>query len=137
MNGQQQGMTASPTAQTAAAGMIQGILTSPRPGGMPTTNPGTMVGGGIAGVASKYEAEGIMVINDRTAINEWEYIFDITKYRMPVNPLAGGPGTPANGSPAGGAGSTGPGGGIGGSTGGGINGGGAGGTMTTGGGRGQ
>ena len=87
--------------------MIQNILTSPRPGGMPANNPGTIVGGGIAGVASKFEAEGIMVINDRTAINEWEYIFDINKYLRPGNPLGGGPGTPVNGvqGGAGGAGS--------------------------------
>jgi hypothetical protein len=96
-------MPANPTAQTAAAGMIQNILTSPRPGGMPANNPGTIVGGGIAGVASKFEAEGIMVINDRTAINEWEYIFDINKFRRPGNPLGGGPGTPANGNQGGGA----------------------------------
>ena len=48
--------------------------------------PGATIGGGIAGVASKYEAEGIMVINQRTKINEWEYIFDQTKYRAPPNP---------------------------------------------------
>ena len=74
--------------------MIQNLLTSPRPGGMPTGMPGSTMGGGIAGVASKYEAEGIMVINDRTAINEWEYIFDMTKYRAPLNPISGTPGTP-------------------------------------------
>jgi hypothetical protein len=84
--------------------MIQGILTSPRPGGMPANNPGTIVGGGIAGVASKFESEGIMVINDRTAINEWEYIFDLNKYRAPGNPLGGGPGVPANGNQGNGSG---------------------------------
>jgi hypothetical protein len=93
--------------------MIQNILMSPRPGGMPANNPGTIVGGGIAGVASKFESEGIMVINDRTAINEWEYIFDLNKYRGPGNPLGGGPGTPVNGNQGGGTG-VGPGGGPGG-----------------------
>jgi hypothetical protein len=126
------GMPMNPAAQTAAAGMIQNILTSPRPGGMPANNPGTIVGGGIAGVASKFEAEGIMVINDRTAINEWEYIFDINKYQRPGNPLGGGPGTPANGNPGVGAGG-GPGMGPGGGPGVGPGGGGVG----TGGGRGQ
>ena len=81
-------------AQSAANSMINTLLTSPRPNGMPTTMPGATIGGGIAGVASKYEAEGIMVINDRTAINEWEYIFDITKYRTPPNPVSGTVGTP-------------------------------------------
>ena len=74
--------------------MIGNLVTQPRPGGMPTGMPGATLGGGIAGVASKYEAEGIMVINDRTAINEWEYIFDATKYRVPPNPVNGTVGTP-------------------------------------------
>ena len=106
----------NPAAQTAAAGMIQNLLTTPRPGGMPANNPGTIVGGGIAGVASKFESEGIMVINDRTAVNEWEYIFDTSKYRRPANPLGGGVGTPVNGNQGGGTGSgpgVGPGGGPG------------------------
>jgi hypothetical protein len=86
--------SAQSNAQSAAAGMINNILTTPRPGGMPTTMPGATIGGGIAGVASKYEAEGIMVINQRTKINEWEYIFDATKYRAPPNPVTGTLGTP-------------------------------------------
>ena len=91
-------------AQSAAAGMINSLLTTPRPGGMPTTMPGAALGGGIAGVASKFEAPGIMVINERTKINEWEYIFDATKYRPPPNPLTGPAAMPAqgqtNGTPA-------------------------------------
>jgi integrin beta 8 len=90
----QPGFQMNPQAQSAAAGMINNLLTTPRPGGMPTTMPGSVVGGGIAGVASKYEAEGIMVINQRTAINEWEYIFDFTKWRAPPNPVGGTPGQP-------------------------------------------
>lgn len=81
-------------AQSAAAAMIGNLLTTPRPGGMPTNMPGSTIGGGIAGVASKYEAEGIMVINQRTKINEWEYIFDLNKYRAPPNPVSGTAGTP-------------------------------------------
>jgi len=93
----------NPQASSAAASMIQNILTQPRPGGMPTNMPGTTLGGGIAGVASKFEAEGIMVINDRTAINEWEFIFDRTKYRPPPNPVGGAVGTPMSPMGAGGA----------------------------------
>jgi hypothetical protein len=93
-------------AQTTAAGMINSLLTTPRPGGMPTGMPGATIGGGIAGVASKYEAEGIMVINDRTKINEWEYIFDQTKYRAPPNPLGGTAGTPQQPNGMGGNGNT-------------------------------
>lgn len=78
----------------AASQMLNNLLTTPRPGGMPNNMPGATMGGGIAGVASKYESEGIMVINQRTKINEWEYIFDPTKYRAPPNPIAGAVGTP-------------------------------------------
>jgi hypothetical protein len=86
----------NPQAQTAAASMIGNLLTQPRPGGMPTTMPGATIGGGIAGVASKFKSEGIMVINERTAIDEWEYIFDMSKYRAPPNPVGGTPGQPLN-----------------------------------------
>jgi hypothetical protein len=75
--------------QSAAASMLNNLLTSPRRGGMPTAMSGTTIGGGLAGVASKYESEGIMVINQRTKINEWEYIFDMNKYRVPPNPVGG------------------------------------------------
>ena len=88
------GIAGGQNANPAAASLIGSLLTTPRPGGMPSAMPGATIGGGIAGVASKYEAEGIMVINNRTAINEWEYIFDATKYRVPPNPVSGTVGTP-------------------------------------------
>jgi type II secretory pathway pseudopilin PulG len=86
----------------AAQNMISQILSSPRPGGAPvgttaTSGGGLVIGGGIAGVASKADAVGIMVYNDRTNYKEWEFIFDPTKWRAPANPLAGA-GT--NGTPA-------------------------------------
>jgi len=80
--------------QATAAQLINGLLTQPRPGGMPSNMPGATIGGGIAGVASKYQSEGIMVINQRTKINEWEYIFDASKWRAPPNPVGGAVGTP-------------------------------------------
>ena len=80
--------------QSAAAQLIGNLLTTPRPGGMPSNMPGATIGGGIAGVASKYQAEGIMVINQRTKINEWEYIFDASKWRAPPNPVGGAVGNP-------------------------------------------
>jgi hypothetical protein len=46
---------------------------------------GTTIGGGIAGVASKLEQEGIKTYNDHTAYNEWEFIYDMTK-----DPMRGG-----------------------------------------------
>lgn len=71
--------------QNPAIQMIRDILTKPRPGGLAgiqqqTVAPGgQIIGGGIAGVASTLEAEGIMVYNDRTKYNEWEFVYDIRK----------------------------------------------------------
>jgi hypothetical protein len=63
----------------AALRLIQDLLTRPNPRGLaaiqatatPTAGPP-----GIAGVASKLEMEGIMVYNDRSKYNEWEFIYD-------------------------------------------------------------
>ena len=90
---------AQQAAQQSAAQMIGNLLTTPRPGGMPSNMPGATIGGGVAGVASKYEAEGIMVINQRTKINEWEYIFDANKWRAPPNPVAGAAGNQIGSGP--------------------------------------
>lgn len=38
-----------------------------------------VVGGGIAGVASKREQEGIKRYNEKKKYNEWEFVYDITK----------------------------------------------------------
>jgi hypothetical protein len=78
--------------------MINGILTQPRPGGMPTgaQTGGAALGGGIAGVASNAEGEGIKVYNDHTLFNEWEFVFDPAKQTPIPNPNAqGAVGTPA------------------------------------------
>ena len=40
-----------------------------------TSGTGT-TGGGIAGVASKYEGKGIKVINERKKYKEWEFVYD-------------------------------------------------------------
>jgi pilus assembly protein FimV len=116
-------------APNAATQMISDILTRPNPagyaavlraqqlqqGGAPgmtgpgvsgaTIGAGMAAGGsGMAGVASTAESDGIMVYNDRTAYNEWEFIFDPAKV-PPIPPMPGGSsgGTPANrmGTPAG------------------------------------
>jgi len=86
----QQQLGANPASQ-----MIQQILTSPRPGGMPTGITGTPVGAGIAGVATNADAEGIMVYNDHTNYKEWEFIFDPSKVKPVPNPLTGALGTSA------------------------------------------
>lgn len=93
------GINISPQAQAAAANLIQGLLTQPRPGGMaglPTQGVG-IGGSGIAGVASKAEGESIMVYNDRSSYNEWEFIYDPMKFAVPMNPNTGSTvGTPAS-----------------------------------------
>jgi hypothetical protein len=82
----------------AAADMIRNILTTPRPGGMPPGNPGGQTfGGGIAGVASTAEGEGVKVFNDRSLYQEWEFVFDPSKQKQIPNPNATGlGGTPAS-----------------------------------------
>ena len=83
--------------QNAATQMIQNILTNPRPatGAAPAQPGGQQIGGGIAGVASTAESPGIMIYNDRTKYNEWEFIFDFTKQKQVAGPNTGVVGTPA------------------------------------------
>jgi hypothetical protein len=82
---QQQGAASDPANQNAALALIRNLLTSPRQGGTvgtaATANSQPMAGG-IAGVASKLEAEGIKVYNERTAYDEWEFVYDPNKERM-------------------------------------------------------
>jgi hypothetical protein len=92
------GINVSPQAQAAAANLIQGLLTQPRPGGMQGLpgQSGVIMGGGIAGIASKSEGESIMVYADHSDYGEWEFIYDPTKFVAPANPNnGGGVGTPA------------------------------------------
>jgi hypothetical protein len=57
------------------------------PFGSTTSNTGTpvtgtmgqQIGGGIAGVATKVEGEGIKIYNDRSKYKEWEFIYDLSK----------------------------------------------------------
>jgi hypothetical protein len=57
----------------------------------------------MAGVASKMDAEGLMVYNDRTNYKEWEFVYDPSKDRPrqdPRNMLIGNQaGTPAAPTP--------------------------------------
>jgi hypothetical protein len=88
----------TPGQGNAAADMIRNILTTPRPGGMPQQGMGGQTfGGGIAGVASTAEGEGVKVYNERTLYQEWEFIFDPSKQKQIPNPNAlGAIGTPAS-----------------------------------------
>jgi hypothetical protein len=65
-----------------ATSMIQQLLTTPNPrglqqAGLQTGNVG--LGGGIAGVASKVDAEGIKIYKEKTNYKEWEFVYDPTK----------------------------------------------------------
>lgn len=95
----QAGATTPPQGPSAAADMLNRILTTARPGGMPQGIGGQTIGGGMAGVASNGEGEGVMVYNDRTVYKEWEFIFDPAKVKPVQNPNAA-TGTPI-GTPAG------------------------------------
>jgi hypothetical protein len=93
----QPGMSISPQSQSAAAGLIGGLLTQPRPGGLSGLSgqaQGQVIGGGIAGVASKVKGLSIMVYGDRTDYSEWEFNWDPTKWAPPPNPNQSTVGTP-------------------------------------------
>lgn len=80
--------TNSPFGTPAGAGQVGTPIQSlTSPSGGATNNTGTpitgttgqVIGGGIAGVATKVEGEGIKVYNDRSKYKEWEFIYDISK----------------------------------------------------------
>jgi uncharacterized membrane protein YgcG len=81
-----------PGAPNEALQAIQRILTrQPAQGGAPAG--GMAIGGGIAGVASKADMEGIRVYNERTNYKEWEFLFDFRKAMQAAGIGAGQPGT--------------------------------------------
>jgi hypothetical protein len=98
-NGQPGGVQINQAAQSAAAGLLQNLLTQPRPGGLSgvtssTTGgaggmPGAIMGSGIAGVASKAVGESIMVYGKKTDFSEWEFLYDPMKFSVP-NPNGNG-----------------------------------------------
>jgi hypothetical protein len=91
---QPQSAPAAPT--NPALDMINRSLTQPRTGQPVGNQPvGQQIGGGIAGVASTSEDPSIMVYNDKTNYNEWEFLFDVTKQRSVQNPANQG----VNGTP--------------------------------------
>lgn len=84
----------SQTGQNAAADVIRNLLTTPRPGGLAGAQagvgnvPGLQIGGGIAGVASTAEGEGIKIYNEQSDYNKWEFVYDFSKDRT-NGPVAG------------------------------------------------
>jgi hypothetical protein len=89
------------------AGQIGGGLGGAPGAAQPANNTGTAlapmqgqtVGGGIAGVASKREQDGIKSYKDRTPYNEWEFVYDITKDPLHGGGLAGAVPPGAQGAP--------------------------------------
>jgi hypothetical protein len=101
------GPGSGPTQNSAAANMIGNLLGTPRPNGFQGLGQGqgTVIGSGMAGVASKMDAEGLMVYNDRTNYKEWEFVYDPTKDRPRQDPRSmlvgnqmGTPSTPTPGT---------------------------------------
>ena len=95
----QPGLSGPPGApgSNPAADMIRRLLTTPNPRGLAaiqraSSPAGPQIGGGIAGVASKLEAEGIKVYGDRTKYNEWEFVYDPRQERSAAGPRVQGRG---------------------------------------------
>lgn len=103
----QQGLVGiQPGANNAAIDLIRNIIQSPRqqPGIGSSVGTGqTLGGGGIVGIASKAKGEGIKLINERSKIEEWEFIYDPKKDKAVVGAAAaagGLPGQNVNPNPA-------------------------------------
>ena len=64
---------------------------------------GQVIGGGIAGVASKAEREGIKLYGERSSYHEWEFVYDMSKDAMRGGGAQGGiapqPGQQGQGQP--------------------------------------
>jgi hypothetical protein len=108
----QPGDVVNPQQTSAAQQMINNALFGPRPGGAPVQTVGgmgTVMGAGIAGFASKADADSIMTYNDQTNYGHWEFIYDPAKQKALLNPLSASNGTPvsamAGSAPGGGIGS--------------------------------
>jgi hypothetical protein len=77
--GLQGAQTSQPRTVDPTIALINAGLRQPQ-GGQPGLGRGNLsIGGGIAGVASKFEGAGIKVYGDRTKYNEWEFIYDVRK----------------------------------------------------------
>lgn len=76
---------------TAAADLIRQILTTPRAGGLQGAQGMAQggLGAGIAGIASKKEATGIKIYNERTRYDEWEFVYDQSKEAKSAMAAAG------------------------------------------------
>ena len=92
--GQTQSGFNNPAQGAAAQQMIQQMLTSPRqnPTGLGGMGGNTTMGGGIAGVATRYKGPSIKIYDERQKYQEWEFVYDPRKEaakNMPQGPTAG------------------------------------------------
>jgi type II secretory pathway pseudopilin PulG len=77
------GAAAGAGGQNSALGLINQLLTTPRPGGIPGQATATGLGPGIVGVATKHEGIGIKVYAEREKYQEWEFVFDPKEEKAP------------------------------------------------------
>ena len=94
----------------SALGIINSLLTTPRPPppgiGPQSQQSGPTIGGGIAGIASKFEGPSIKSYGGQTDFSKWEFVFQLqgTGVGLP-NSATGTPGatgaTPGAGAPLG------------------------------------
>jgi hypothetical protein len=99
---------AVPGQPNSAAALIQGLLTSPRPGGAPrgvgTAQANTSMGSGIAGFASKFEGSAIKSYKEQDEYQKWEFVYDMSKDaavtggQNAIPQVAGPQGTPVGGT---------------------------------------
>ena len=92
-------MGGSPGQNPAIASILGGLTNPAR--GMNVGTPGMFGAGGIAGVASKHKAEGIKLIDERSKINEWEFIYDPRKDKRITGATGGLANAPAGSAPTG------------------------------------
>lgn len=69
--------------QNSALGLINQLLTTPRPGGIPQQANAAGLGPGIVGVATKHEGLGIKRYAEREKYQEWEFVFDPKEEKAP------------------------------------------------------
>ncbi len=85
------GQPGFPQQAGAFPGGVSQMPGTPQGGNLFGNRPGTSTfGGGIAGVASKSEARGIKVFNERENYNEWEFVYDYRKDPLVVGAMAAG-----------------------------------------------
>lgn len=89
------GMGQRPGAPNEALQAIQRILTRQPAQGVGQPG-GVVLGGGIAGVASRADMLGIRTYNERTNIKEWEFLFDFRKALQAAG-IGAGQGAPGQG----------------------------------------